>query len=380
MADQFTWRGPSGGAWNTAANWINTTIGGPATQAPGFTDTANFFPGQYTVTGGGSASTVTLIDGAQPTLAGTGSEVYGFGRLSVGADTRLFVDNSVLVVSSTTVGQNGIVNLVNAPPGTGLARIPGSASLGDVTLAAPAPPTGSPFPAPGGVLNIGTHNITVGTVTNGNQGEGNAFNPRAGILGTGTLFQAPNSDHPMVKVLQDGQEVTSLDFGSVQVGDSAVLHFTLENFAGNGGGPAAQGALQTLVNGGNVTDPALSGSGVTAQNFTIGGRGGQVGYDIVLDTSQAHDLAGQALHIAFQFNNGRFDVGQTLAITGQVEAAAAPIDWNALAARVEAAFAATGTWYVPDEPPLTPPGQPVDWNALAAQVEANFAATGSWYL
>ena len=346
MAD-FTWRGPAGpvgGDWNTPGNWVSQ--GATATRAPTFGDVAGFFPGIYTVTGGGSASTISLIDGAQPTLAGTGREIYGAGLLSVGSDTRFFVDNAVLVVSATTIGQNGIVNLVNAPASTGLARIPGSASLGDVTLVGPPPPSGSPFPAPGGILNIGSHNVTVGNLLNGNQGEGNAFNPRAGILGAGTLFQVPEGDHPLVKLLQDGHEITGLDFGTVHVGDTAVLHFTLENFAGNGGGPAAQGALQTMVNGANITDAALSGSGVTAQNFTIPGRGGQVSYDIALDTSQAHDLAGQALHIAFQFNNGQFDVGQTLAITGHVEAAAAPVDWNALAARVEANFAATGSWYL----------------------------------
>ena len=378
MADQINWRGPSGGAWGTPENWI--TQGAPATRAPTFTDIAAFFPGTYTVTGGGSASTISLVDGAQPTLAGTGTEVYGAGLLSVGTDTRFFVDNSVLVVSATRIDQNGIVNLVNAPPGTGLARIPGSASLGDVTLVGPPPPSGSPFPAPGGILNIGTHNVTVNNVFNGNQGEGNAFNARAGILGTGTLFQAPNSDHPEVQVLRDGKQVTSLDFGTLHVGDAATLHFTLENFAGNAGGPAAQGALQTTAHGGSITDAALSGSGVTAQNFTLPGRGGSVEYAISLDTSQAHSLDGQVLHIAYQFNHGRFDVGEDLAITGQVlAAAAAPVDWNALAAKVEAAFAATGTWYVPDDSPAPPP-QSVDWNALAAQVEANFAATGTWYL
>ena len=50
------------------------------------------------------------------------------------------------------------------------------------------------------------------------------------------------------------------------------------------------------------------------------------------------------------------------------------VDWDALAARVLANFAATGQWFVPEEP------VPVDWDAVAAQVLANFAATGTWYL
>jgi probable HAF family extracellular repeat protein len=57
------------------------------------------------------------------------------------------------------------------------------------------------------------------------------------------------------------------------------------------------------------------------------------------------------------------------------------VDWNELAARVEANFAATGKWFIPDDISVPEPAEPaVDWNALAAQVEANFAATGKWFL
>lgn len=53
------------------------------------------------------------------------------------------------------------------------------------------------------------------------------------------------------------------------------------------------------------------------------------------------------------------------------------VDWNALAAQVQANFAATGQWFAPGGPSLP---EPVDWDAVAAQVQANFAATGTWYL
>ncbi|MBL6458687.1 hypothetical protein JMJ55_25450 [Belnapia sp. T6] len=57
------------------------------------------------------------------------------------------------------------------------------------------------------------------------------------------------------------------------------------------------------------------------------------------------------------------------------------VDWDALAALVEANFAATGKWFVPDDVSVPAPIQPVvDWDAIAAQVEANFAATGQWFL
>ncbi len=63
----------------------------------------------------------------------------------------------------------------------------------------------------------------------------------------------------------------------------------------------------------------------------------------------------------------------------QEESAPPPLDWDALAAQVEANFAATGQWFITPGTPL-PPAETVDWNALAARVEANFAATGQWYL
>ncbi|MBX6744074.1 MAG: CHRD domain-containing protein [Acetobacteraceae bacterium] len=53
------------------------------------------------------------------------------------------------------------------------------------------------------------------------------------------------------------------------------------------------------------------------------------------------------------------------------------VDWNALAADVQANFAATGQWFASGGPDIPPDA---DWNALAATVLANFEATGSWYL
>lgn len=72
------------------------------------------------------------------------------------------------------------------------------------------------------------------------------------------------------------------------------------------------------------------------------------------------------------------------ATTTTTPSAAAPIDWNALAAQVEATFLATGCWDL-HAPIIAAPAAPgtdeaVDWNALAAQVEATFAATGYWHL
>lgn len=53
------------------------------------------------------------------------------------------------------------------------------------------------------------------------------------------------------------------------------------------------------------------------------------------------------------------------------------VDWNALAADVQANFATTGRWFATGSPVIP---QDADWNALAAQVLANFEATGNWFL
>jgi len=75
-------------------------------------------------------------------------------------------------------------------------------------------------------------------------------------------------------------------------------------------------------------------------------------------------------------------------------AGAPVVDWAGLAAAVEAAYAATGQWYIPEgwnadgtrstasnaPPTETASGPVVDWAGLAAAVEAAYAATGQWYI
>jgi hypothetical protein len=89
---------------------------------------------------------------------------------------------------------------------------------------------------------------------------------------------------------------------------------------------------------------------------------------------------------------------------------AATPDWDGLAAAVQAAYDATGQWYIPEgwnadgtrsasagttlppvppaDPVIMPPSEPtsapttsvVDWDGLAAAVQAAYEATGQWYI
>src|SRR5205085_3614368 len=85
-------------------------------------------------------------------------------------------------------------------------------------------------------------------------------------------------------------------------------------------GPDLRGAIQTSVNGANLTDSRLSGTGVTAGNFGPIAPGGNQGYQVTFTGTSAGPLSGQRINIANNFDN----VGdQALAISGAVYQAAA---------------------------------------------------------
>ena len=132
-----------------------------------------------------------------------------------------------------------------------------------------------------GNLNLGTFNVTVATdYTNAGFGSGNGFNARANVSGTGQILAAGNTAQAVTGgVTGGGTAAPALSFGAVHVGDVVTRHFQIANTGATG--PALRGALQTAVNGGNITDARLTGSGTVAGNFGIiaGGSSG------VLDVS-----------------------------------------------------------------------------------------------
>src|SRR5208283_5217750 len=93
---------------------------------------------------------------------------------------------------------------------------------------------------------------------------------------------------------------------------SASANYSIANTGTSG--PSLIGAIQTNVNGGNITNGALSGSGVTAQNFGPIATGTSTSpLTVTYAPIAAGALSGQAVHLANNFGN----VGeQTLSITG----------------------------------------------------------------
>ena len=162
----------------------------------------------------------------------------------------------------------------------------------------------------GGSLLLGANNLTITQDYSNLVGTGNAFNRRAGVTGTGQILAAGTTKQVLAGTAVTGGTTATptLALGNARVGSSVTRSIEIQN-AGSGG-PSLRGALQTT----GITSAALSGSGVTAQNWGAVSQGatGPV-FDVVYSPTQAGVLQGQALAVVNNFDNV---AGQTLAITG----------------------------------------------------------------
>ncbi|TVR84981.1 MAG: VPLPA-CTERM sorting domain-containing protein [Rhodospirillales bacterium] len=157
----------------------------------------------------------------------------------------------------------------------------------------------------GGSLNLGGHDFTVsGDYRNAAFGAGNAFDARANVSGAGAILAAGD-----VTLGIGGDSVTFdgdgdryvLNFQDIRVGSTETRSFIVRNDGSDG--PALRGALQTAVNGGNVTSPALSGPGVTAQNFGPIATGDGESFDVTYAPTEAGVLTGQQVFVDTNFDN-----------------------------------------------------------------------------
>ena len=164
----------------------------------------------------------------------------------------------------------------------------------------------------GGTINLNANNLTVTKdYTNANFGTGNSFDKRSGLSGAGQVVASGDVTQVLSGNVAGGSGAApTMTFGNVHVGDVVSQTYSI----GNGGtaGPVLRGAVQTNVNGGNITDGRLSGSGVTAGNYAPLATGANTGpLTVTFNATSAGALSGQAVHIANNFGN----VGeQTLSI------------------------------------------------------------------
>jgi hypothetical protein len=139
--------------------------------------------------------------------------------------------------------------------------------------------------------------------TNGNFGLGNAFNHRANVTGTGLILANPAVTQTLGGSVADGgTALATMSFGNIHAGDSSTLNYQINNVGGTG--PNLRGAIQTSVNGANLTDSRLSGAGVTAGNIgpiSAGGNSGNLA--VTFNATSAGALTGQLVRVINKFDN-----------------------------------------------------------------------------
>jgi hypothetical protein len=284
--------------------------------------------GSVHVSGTGSAITVapantytqsagvTLVDSGGALTAGTihvagGAIQLAGGTLGASSFTN---DSAGLVIGNGTINarpsnqgtieaNGGTLIVSNGISGsTGTVKIDSGATL---NLSAGASSTAGTL-TQNGALVLGSNNVTVSdSYTNANFGTGNSFNNHAGVTGSGQILASGNTAQTITGATVTGGTTATPQlggFGNLRVGDSATVTYSVANTGTTG--PALIGAIQTNVNGGNITDSRLSGSGVTAGNYGPLASGDSQNYSVTFTGTTAGALAaGQAIHVANNFDN-----------------------------------------------------------------------------
>ncbi|MBK8958727.1 MAG: choice-of-anchor D domain-containing protein [Proteobacteria bacterium] len=236
-----------------------------------------------------------------PSLANAASgEIFGFGTVT----PRVVNSGMVRASGGTLTASNGI----DGQSGT-------LQSDAGATLALGADSDGD-FLVNNGSLSLGTSNVTVAEdYTNANFGEGNAFDARANVSGSGQILASGDVAQALSGQLVDGGTANpGMNFGNIHVGDSVTRQYSIANTGASG--PALRGAIQTSVNGGNLDDARLSGSGVTASNFgPVAAGASSAALDVTLTGSSAGALSGQSVAVVNNFDNV---AEQVLSISGAV--------------------------------------------------------------
>ena len=234
--------------------------------------------------GGGNlviASGVTVR--GQNGLIGTQNFVGGAatltnnGTLNADAGGSITVNiNGGLINNGTFRAQNGTLTVQDNLSGTGTLR---ADATGILNLANGGNTQGTlTMGAAGSVLNLGNANLTLNTdYTNVAAGTGNSFNRRAGVAGAGLIVAGGNAAQAITGAAVSNGATTnaSLTIGNVRVNSLATYNYQVANTGSTG--PSLRGAIQTTVNGANLTDPRLGGAGLAPSNYNTGAPGSNTG-------------------------------------------------------------------------------------------------------
>ncbi len=228
--------------------------------------------------------------GTSSITAASGNQVTGSGVINASFGT-LTIDNGVDM-------QDGTINTLGTSPtpgGVRLASAVADSRIGNLNN--------------NGSLDLVSRDIVVTKdYTNANFGVGNDFDHRANVAGTGQLIGDGASQAITGDVIPAGPNVVNLDLGKLRGGTSTTINYQIAN-DGAPGAADIRGAIQTAVNGGNITDARLSGSGVTAANFGPIAAGTDSGnLEITFDATTGGSLVGQAIAIKSNFDNVETDI------------------------------------------------------------------------
>ncbi len=255
--------------------------------------TANISGGTVQLAGG------TVASGALTN--GPSGLITGYGNIQARPTNQGTIDASggTLTVSNGISGPTGTIKV---DPGATLSLAGGALGSTTGTL------------TQNGTLALGSNNITVSnSYTNANFGTGNSFNNHADVTGTGQILASGNTTQTITGPAVVGGTTATPQlqgFGNIRIGDTSTVNYNITN--GGTTGPALIGAIQTSVNGGNITDSRLSGTGVTAGNYGPLASGQSQNFAVTLTGTTAGALAsGQEVHIANNFDNV---AGQTLTL------------------------------------------------------------------
>jgi hypothetical protein len=240
--------------------------------------------------GGAGLTDATLNSGGNITNSASGV-IFGHGTIS---DT---------ILNSGTVRASGGMLVMQGPIDGQSGTIQSDASA-TLFLANAGGPSDAEFLTNNGTIQLGGHNILVtGDYTNANFGTGNSFNPRANVIGSGQINASPGISQTLGgNVTNGGTATATMAFGNVHVGDSPTKTYIINNQSG--AGPSLRGAIQTAVNGGNLTDARLIGSGVTASNFgPLAPTAMTPSLEVTFNATSAGALNGQQVRILNNFDN-----------------------------------------------------------------------------
>lgn len=214
--------------------------------------------------------------------------------------------SSVVANNGTIAANGGVVNATAGFTGTGTVATSGLGivNLGATSTVGTIQNNGTSTSA----LNLGANNITVSSdYNNANFGSGNTFNARQNVAGTGQILAAGTPANAQVitgaNVTNGGTTTPTLTIGNVRVGNNTFNYDIANN---NVGGPAIRGAIQTTVGGASISDARLTGSGVTAGNFSPVAAGNSQSFNVNFNAASAGvlaPLAGQVVRVANNFDN-----------------------------------------------------------------------------